>query len=91
MANIDLAGTYCKQGYYLISHTARYVIGKRQTVAPNKPLYYMTYKPLLGAGKPVYISSLFPCNDGTFTIEFKGVKYHYVDEGETVHITQFAS
>jgi hypothetical protein len=88
MANIPLAGTYCKTGAYIVSHEARFVVGKRQTPALNKPLYYLTYKPLSGGDKPLYISSLFPVENGTYTIEYKGIKYHYVDSGDQVTITK---
>jgi hypothetical protein len=86
MANIHLVGTYDKQGAYIVSSTARFVIGKRHKIAPNKPLYYMTYKPLSGEGLPVYISSLFPAENSTYTIEYEGIRYHYVDSGERVTI-----
>jgi len=88
MTNINPVGSYSKQGAYLVSNQYRFVVGKRQTTAPNKPTYFLTYKPEGHTAKPVYISSLYPTTNGSYEIEFQGVRYCYIDSGERVTITK---
>ena len=96
MTKLELIGSYTKVESYIYHKdcNTRILFGTRKLVAYQKPLHYITFKPLSATDKPIYLSSLYMLRQAeyegqtitTYRFDYKGIKYKFIDSATDVQI-----